>query len=268
MIKLIVSDLDGTLLRSDKTYSEKVVPLIDELRKHGVIFAIATGRAVHLIQDIFPDFLEKGAVICENGSALLMDSKLLHRAKMAPDQVHEILAAARNVRRLYPILCGTKCGYAQKTGDPKTLAYVRAYVTRLEFIESLEDALSLDDICKISLLDGMDPFKNSYPQMRFLDARYHVIPSGGRWLDVLLQGEDKGSCLRRLQEITGISPDETMCFGDFMNDVGLMENCRFSYAMKNAHPDFKKVCAFETRFTNDEDGVLDAIMETTGIRVP
>jgi len=59
-----------------------------------------------------------------------------------------------------------------------------------------------------------------------------------------------------------------MCFGDFMNDVGLMENCRFSYAMKNAHPDFKKVCAFETRFTNDEDGVLDAIMVTTGIRVP
>jgi len=266
MIRLIVSDLDGTLLHSNKTYSEKMIPLIDELRKHGIIFGIATGRPLSGIQDKFPEFLDSTAVICENGSALLMDNKILHRARMSMDEIREILAAGNAVERLYPVLCGMRCGYARMGTDPKIVRFFKKFFSRLEFLENLEDAIQSDDICKISFVDDIDPLKNSYPQMRLLDSHYEVIPSGENWLDVLLTGEDKGSCLQRLQKITGVSPDETMCFGDFMNDVGLMENCRYGYAMKNAHPDFKISCAFETRLTNDEDGVLHTIVERTGIR--
>jgi len=267
MIRLIVSDLDGTLLRSDKTYSEKLMPLIDKLKKRGIAFAIATGRAIYTVQDQFSEFLDKGAVICENGSALLMENKILHTARMDKDEIREILAAGSNVARLSPVLCGTKCGYVKSDSDPDIIRSLKKFCTRLEFLDDLEEAIMSDSICKVSFWDGIDPLKNGYERLRLLGPRFKAYPSGENWLDILLAGEDKGSCLRRLQTITGVSPEETMCFGDHMNDTGLMENCRYSYAIKNAHPDIKKTCAFETRLTNDEDGVLYTMMEMTGIRL-
>ncbi len=57
MIRLIVSDLDGTLLRSDKTYSEKLMPTIDKLKKRGIAFAIATGPGdLHRAGPVFKSF--------------------------------------------------------------------------------------------------------------------------------------------------------------------------------------------------------------------
>ena len=71
---------------------------------------------------------------------------------------------------------------------------------------------------------------------------------------------NKGHAIREIQKILKISPDETMVFGDYLNDYEMMKQGYFSYAMANAHPDLKAISNFET-LSNDEDGVLYIIRQ-------
>ena len=61
-----------------------------------------------------------------------------------------------------------------------------------------------------------------------------------------------------IQENYNISFDETMAVGDYLNDFEMMQNCKYSYAMENAHPKLKEICNYRAK-SNDEDGVVDAI---------
>jgi hypothetical protein len=63
-----------------------------------------------------------------------------------------------------------------------------------------------------------------------------------------------------LQKKLGISPQETIVFGDYLNDCEMMQKAYFSYAMANAHPDLRAVSHFET-FSNDEDGVMRIVRQ-------
>ena len=71
-------------------------------------------------------------------------------------------------------------------------------------------------------------------------------------------GVNKGEAIKIIQENYNISFDETMAFGDYLNDFEMMQNCKYSYAMENAHPKLKEICNYRAK-SNDEDGVVDAI---------
>ena len=63
----------------------------------------------------------------------------------------------------------------------------------------------------------------------------------------------------------GVSFEETAIFGDYLNDVSMMQSGYYSYAMKNAHPDIKALSRFETKLTNEEDGVIETLIELFGL---
>ena len=67
--------------------------------------------------------------------------------------------------------------------------------------------------------------------------------------------------IRMTQQNLNISYDETMVFGDYLNDYSMMEEAKYSYAMKNAHPQLKEVANFITKEDNDNNGVLETIKE-------
>ena len=71
---------------------------------------------------------------------------------------------------------------------------------------------------------------------------------------------NKGVAIREIQELLGINYEETVVFGDYLNDLEMMESGYYSYAMKNAHDDLKKVARFIAK-SNDENGVVEAIKE-------
>ena len=80
------------------------------------------------------------------------------------------------------------------------------------------------------------------------------------WTDRSLATTNKGRGLIALQKKYDIAPDETMVFGDYLNDYEMMKQGYFCYAMANAHPDLKAISNFET-LSNDEDGVLYIIRQ-------
>ena len=79
-------------------------------------------------------------------------------------------------------------------------------------------------------------------------------------MDFMNKGVNKGTAIERIQECYDVTYDETMAFGDYLNDYEMMQSCKYSYAMANAHPKLKEISNYEAK-SNDENGVMEVIKE-------
>jgi hydroxymethylpyrimidine pyrophosphatase-like HAD family hydrolase len=84
--------------------------------------------------------------------------------------------------------------------------------------------------------------------------------SGPNWVDLSHPNANKGFALNALQKHLGVSPEQTMVFGDYFNDLEMMEQAHFSYAMANAHPEIIKKAQYKT-LSNSEFGVETVLKE-------
>ena len=82
--------------------------------------------------------------------------------------------------------------------------------------------------------------------------------SGDMWLACMAVGVSKGSAIRILQESLQIRPEETMAFGDQLNDVEMLKQAYYSYAVENARPEVKETARFLAD-SNEDDGVLKVL---------
>jgi HAD superfamily hydrolase (TIGR01484 family) len=121
-----------------------------------------------------------------------------------------------------------------------------------------------DDLTKVALEENIVKFAIYFrKQMAEASAHYFdVLPkhlaavvSGVSWIDVANGDANKGAALKSIQEQYHISQEESMAFGDYFNDVEMLQQCKYSYAMENAHPEVKKKANFLTS-SNDADGVM------------
>ena len=97
-----------------------------------------------------------------------------------------------------------------------------------------------------------------------MSETFKVSLSGHEWVDIMNLTVNKGEAIRLIQKKYDISYEETMAFGDYLNDYEMMKSCYYSYAMKNAHEDLKEICRFEAP-SNDENGVIKTIKKITQI---
>lgn len=116
-----------------------------------------------------------------------------------------------------------------------------------------------DPVLKIALCDMAGPMQNSFPALqKEFGNSMNLLVSGNCWMDVMPAGIDKGMGIRTLQNHLGISPEETMTFGDFYNDVAMFQASAYSYAMENAEEGVKQQARFLAP-PNTENGVLRTI---------
>ena len=101
--------------------------------------------------------------------------------------------------------------------------------------------------------------------LRPFEKEFDILPSGDSWLDMVLRGASKGSAIDLIRERYGIPFEETAIFGDYLNDMSMMDRGYYSYAMKNAHPDIKAAARFVTEYTNEEDGVARTLERLLGV---
>ena len=93
-----------------------------------------------------------------------------------------------------------------------------------------------------------------------VEDEFLISVSGELWIDFMNIGVNKGTAIERIQEAYDITYDETMAFGDYLNDYEMMQSCKYSYAMANAHPKLKEISNYQAK-SNDEDGVMEVIKE-------
>lgn len=264
MIKLIVTDMDGTLLDGDKKLSKRFDPVLRELRKMGVYFAVASGRQPEDLKLTFGDCAEDIIYIGGNGGLVVNGEELEYIAEFDRAKVEQIVCHARKIPEARTALCGAKSFYIDNE-DGWFRYMVDRYFKNVTVLDDVLKAYEVDQIYKISINTEIEPEINLYPQMMEYADYCDLLLSGEHWLDLLKKGENKGKAIATLQKKLGVSFEETAIFGDYLNDVSMMQSGYYSYAMKNAHPDIKALSRFETKLTNEEDGVIETLIELFGL---
>jgi len=263
MVKLVVSDMDGTLVNSKDEFSEDLFLRIEQLKEKGVRFAIASGRQYYNIEKRFENIKDDLIVIAENGAMICDHGSCIFTDEMSLQDVEHFVHIFRGHSEIYTVLCGSKSAYIE-TKDKVFYQRLLQYYERVEVVEDLIAAARNDVICKIAVFNEISSEKVIYPLIKQYEDKFMLAVSGNFWLDIMKRGVHKGSGIKMIQKLYGIRREECMAFGDYLNDYEMMQECEYSYAMANAHPKLKEVCHYETE-SNNENGVTKELVRFFGL---
>jgi len=255
-IRLIATDMDGTLLNSNHELNDSFLPVFRKLKDQGIIFVAASGRQYYNLLKALDPVKDEVIFAAENGSYVVFQDEEIHVQATDHATVRELINISKNIPDTYPIICGKKKAYVEND-EPEFLDHLKLYFERFEIVEDLlkvED----DQFLKFTLCDLAGSEGNSYPHYKQFEATLQVKVSGPIWLDISHKQANKGKAMQVLQAKFGVSFEETMVFGDFLNDLEMLQKGYYSYAMANAHEDVKKVARFIAK-SNDENGVVEVL---------
>ena len=259
MIRLIATDLDGTLLNDRKQLPPDFDFVLQALNRRGVRFVAASGRSRQALSGVFGARMDAMTLICDNGAFWVEEGKNTFRSDLDRRDVADVDAAVQALgSRVRAILCGTKNTYIRDFSASEELR-ARLAISYRDYVRYTDPAAIDDAIFKIAVCDMEGAGAHAFPVLeRMFAGRLRVVWSGPVFLDIMNPGIDKGKALAALQRKWGISPEQTMAFGDFYNDVGLLNRARFSFVMANAEAGMAPFGRYRA-LSNNEGGVTEAI---------
>lgn len=240
MVKLIVSDIDGTLLWDGRnTLEPRVFRLVQALRDKGILFCPASGRQFHSLRLLFDPLSAELPMICENGAVVFgpgateEESPILGKTPMPREDAMAIAREIVEHPQCELAVSGTHALYIlnEQFGREIT-AYSRCRTVIIRDPREIEG-----DIFKVSLA-GRGHEQEMYAKMApRWSERYSVAYSGGDWLDFTLA--DKGRGLDILCNAYGIDPRDVVAFGDNYNDLAILQKVGRGYIMERSDPALK-----------------------------
>lgn len=260
--KLVATDFDDTLLRTDLTISDYTKKTIDSFIKAGGCFTIATGRMYSSILPGIKRLGLKGLVISYNGG-MIVDAdtgEVVFQQDIPHDKAMEQLLLLESQPADIHVYYGDKLYVKERTEATKRYEHV-CEVTANVTGESMSAFVGRQgvDITKILAVMPADLAKENFDRsIRAYGSRLDFSLSKPVFFEIMDKGVNKGEALKRLCGIKGIDISETMAFGDSLNDLQMLVAAGRSFAVENANP-LAKQAADEICPSNDEDGVAKMI---------
>lgn len=258
-VKLIVTDMDGTLLNSKEEVSSLFLEQFQKLKNLGIHFIAASGRQYNSIASKLHAIKEDITIIGENGSIAKRQDELLVLQTMDSQAIENIIPILRDIPDVFIILCGEDSAYIE-SNDPELINMFKEYYSAHEIVADLTEVAQNTPILKIALYHAVSSEEKIYPYLKNVNSDFLLKISGQHWLDISIPSSNKGVALKIVQEKMQIKPEETMVFGDYLNDLEMLKEAHFSYAMKNAHPEVVKAANYRTE-SNNELGVEKIIQQ-------
>lgn len=250
-IKMVVTDMDGTLLNSNHEVSTHFFSLFEKLKEHNILFAAASGRQYHSILDKLDAIKNDIIVIAENGGFAMQDGKEIVATPLPHSAKNDIIALLNTIKHIHPVLCGKNKAYL--LGDsPLFMEKLKEYYSNYQVLENLSDFEG--EILKIAIYHFESSEKYIYPAVSHLEEHLQVKVSGANWVDISSKNANKGYALQKVMERNNIKPHELLVFGDYNNDLEMLALADYSFAMANAHSNVIKAANFKTT-SNDDFGV-------------
>ena len=258
MIKIIFSDMDGTLLDENGNLPQGFDEMIAKLKEREVIFAPTSGRQYFSLLKMFAKYKDDFLFVAENGTLVMYQGEEIFSSPLTQKDADEVRAVTKNLPNILRVYCGKKDAYILKSQDiPEYVAELNKYYTRHVTVDTFEEVTDIP--LKLAYFDITgQTAKNIYPYVEKFNGPLQVVMSSDYWVDVMNAGVDKGAAIKKVQEGLAITPDECAAFGDYLNDVQMLQSVTHSFAMANAHPDLKQFAKYET-VSNTENGVLVGI---------
>ncbi|MDX5618150.1 HAD family hydrolase [Clostridioides difficile] len=261
MIKLIATDLDGTLLDETSEINPEFYKVFKKLRERGIMFSAASGRQYQNLIKKFEDIKDDMMFISENGTLVVYKGKEILSNPLNKELVNEIIETTRSIKGKKIVMSGKKYAYIESK-DEAFIQEVSTYYAKFKVVEDLTKVEG--DILKIAVFDFKGAEHNNNIYFEKFSDRAQVCISGVEWLDLTAKGANKGSAIKKVQKMLDIKYEETMVFGDQLNDVEMMKSAYHSYAMENANEHLKQIARFRAK-RNTENGVVDKIKEVIKI---
>ena len=245
MIKLVASDLDGTLLLNGaQSVEDSMFETIGRLLDRGILFAPASGRQMTSLKRLFAPVAEELVYIRENGALVSYKGKTIAKTPMKRKLALEIIEDVLAQDYCEVLVSGEKTAYIK----PKTKEYhdrmtkVVNYHTTLvsDFSEIQEDILKVA-VCDLS---GIEHSKEHFFKRWGNEAA--AVVSGSLYLDFMDLKVSKGNAMKQIQQSMNILPEECMAFGDNYHDIPMLDSVGHAYVMEKAVDDIKKHSQFIT----------------------
>lgn len=267
---LFVTDLDGTLMRKDKSISEESISIINELIKQGMTFTVATARSAMSVQHIVEPFDIQVPIIIRNGTALAAPGSLdiIEKAIFTDDEVAKL-------REILTELPG--CGFTSIWhGNEMKKVFlegehsigIQKYLAEREGEKSVQmvddvSRLYAGDVGYITMIDDKEKLEPIYNRVKEMDGWESVLQkdsySEDYWLELCPENSTKAKAIVRLKERLG--KQRVVVFGDSVNDIPMFQIADEAYAVENALPELKQY-ATGIIASNENDGVAKFLQKT------
>ncbi|MEE1619411.1 HAD-IIB family hydrolase [Brachybacterium sp. J153] len=268
-LRLVVSDMDGTLLTPDGELPAGFWELMGTLQERGIAFVPASGRQLATLQAMFGPDPASGregvpSYIAENGTLVLHQGEVVETTPVGEGTTAEVIELVRALNAdgagLGLVRCGVEAAYVEGE-DEYFLAEARTYYHRLT---SVPDLTAVEGpTLKLAVFDAVDA-EATAPAFDRFTASEQVVVSGRHWIDVMSPTVDKGRGVRALQAALDVTPAQTAVFGDYLNDTGLYATADWSFAMADAHPGITELARYIAP-GNDERGVPRVLEHLLGL---
>ncbi|MEU5417669.1 Cof-type HAD-IIB family hydrolase [Streptomyces sp. NPDC001407] len=260
--RLIATDLDGTLLRDDKTVSERTVAALAAAEAAGIEVFFVTGRPARWMDVVRDHVHGHGLAICANGAAVVDLHDGGRFVEVQPLERTDALAVVHALRAAAP---GTSFAVERTEGIHYEPAYPPFFLDPGAVVAPAEKLLAEDS----GYTDPILKLLAHHPELEpdeFLSVAREAGGAHGAFtrssptalLEISGPGISKASTLARCCAERGIAPEEVVAFGDMPNDLEMLDWAGTAYAMANAHPEVLAATAHHTA-ANTEDGVAAVI---------
>lgn len=266
-IKMVVSDLDQTLLNSDATLSAENLAAIRAAEAKGIFVTICSGRIFPMMELYIRTLNVQGPVITTNGAAIVdgRDGRLLYRHTIPHEVAVKILDYASERDYDYSALTGQISYFSSNSLRRKRFERYNEIAEagglnamRLESFDGRNYTDIDNEILKMLLYQI--PPEELAAVATFLDGipEIHCTSSDEGLLDIMAAGTNKGTAVAEVRQLLGLEKDQVCVFGDYLNDLAMFEEAGLTVAMANAHEEVRSKALYVTE-TNDRAGVARAI---------
>ncbi|MEA4945461.1 MAG: HAD family hydrolase [Propionicimonas sp.] len=265
MVKLVLTDMDGTLLHSDGYgVHPDLFATITELGRHGVRFAVASGRPAWNLRNLFAPILDEVTLICHNGALVLDSGTETICGELDPVLCEALLLEVAADDGIYAVVDAEQGSYIDQKGTE-----FLSWKDSGPYVHVVDDLM---EVCRDRriLLVKMFGRNWSYPgslvdiAARF-SGRCRAARSGDTSIDFTDLNVSKGAAVATLQRRLGVTADETMVFGDNDNDLEMFAEARYAYAVANAS-EHVRAAAAAVIGSNDSDAVYHVLRDLLGGR--
>jgi HAD superfamily hydrolase (TIGR01484 family) len=260
MPRLIATDLDGTLLRDDKTVSARTVAALADAEAAGIEVFFVTGRPARWMDAVAEHTARHGMAICANGAAVVD----LHRDRLLAAYPLDARDALTIVQALRAAVPQTAFAVEFTDGFGYEPEYRRWDPDPAHVVAPVEELLA-DGVGRPAVLKLLARHASVNPDAFLITARTAAGQHGeitrsnsSALLEISGPGISKATTLARCCAERGISPLEVVAFGDMPNDLEMLSWAGTSYAVANAHPDVLNATPRHTA-ANEKDGVASVI---------
>ena len=260
MIKLIITDMDGTFLNDNKNYNPLLFEQVKKMtREQGIVFAVCTGKQTQRVEEILDNDYHDFYLIADSAARIKHQHEYIYQSLLQNALGLKIIEYLSSLDKKLAIIVSTENGtFIKDDLAPHVHKRLNSSFSQLQLIPNYSDLTT--DFIKITIYDEQGNCLHTESLLSSFKDKAYIVASESQWIDITNYDVHKGTTVAILQRMLGVNYQETMVFGDGLNDIELMDKGAFSFAMENGFDQTKAVANYIIG-NNNEDSVLRTIIQ-------